>query len=38
MQNLTNEEQSAMSAQLDKVQKNVAIDPHAKSLLMGPLE
>jgi hypothetical protein len=37
MQNLTNEEQSAMSAQLDKVQKNVAIDPHAKSLLMGLL-
>jgi hypothetical protein len=37
MQNLTNEEQSAMSAQLDKVQKNIAIDPHAKSLLMGLL-
>jgi hypothetical protein len=37
MQNLTNEEQSAISAQLDKVQKNVAIDPHAKSLLMGLL-
>jgi hypothetical protein len=26
MQNLTNEEQSAISEQLDKVQKNVAID------------
>jgi hypothetical protein len=37
MQNLTNDEQSAISTQLDKVQKNVAIDPHAKSLLMGLL-
>jgi hypothetical protein len=37
MQNLTNEEQSSISAQLDKVQKNIAIDPHAKSLLMGLL-
>ncbi len=37
MQNLSVEEQSAISAQLEKVQKNIAIDPHAKSLLMGLL-